>query len=395
MTQKPSPTFAFKQLSAALAVIILPYAAFMFVALFADRGAHSPAIIAAVSVVFVAYLALFLVFGADRYPALTIEKQKGLFFVTAVILLLIPAFLTRPGVLWIMGMPLVGEAHEQLKKSAWLVYIASALAAIVPYIIYHSLESGLVSLSMVIPAIVFVVYLTEVMMVAQEGQARAEQLTLELEDANRQLGAYAVQAEEMATIEERNRIAREIHDNLGHYLTAVNMQLEAAKTVFDVQPETARDAVGKAQSLTKEGLAAVRQSVTSLREGPVGDRPIPDAIADLIRLNKASGIETAYTITAAPRPLPPKAGLTLYRVVQEALTNVRKHAHAQNATVLLDYSDPAHVTVSVTDDGNGTDNSESGFGLLGIRERVALLGGELVVRSMPKAGFQVTVTIPG
>src|SRR5690606_16330885 len=121
-------------------------------------------------------------------------------------------------------------------------------------------------------------------------QARAETLAAELAEANRKLGDFAVQAEELATIQERNRLAREIHDNLGHYLTVVNVQINAARAILDIDKARADTALDKAARLTQDGLAAVRQSVSSLRESPLGRHTLSEAVADLAAQTQAAGI---------------------------------------------------------------------------------------------------------
>jgi signal transduction histidine kinase len=223
---------------------------------------------------------------------------------------------------------------------------------------------------------------------------RGETLAAELGAANQKLRAYAAQVEELATTTERNRVAREIHDNLGHYLTVINMQLEAARAVFGTDPERALDAVRKAQTLTQEGLAEVRKSVSALRAGPAGNRPLPEAAALLIEETRAAGILAELTIAGTPRPLEPQAELTLYRAVQEALTNVRKHAHASRVDVRLEYAADGTVRLAVHDNGVGSSTSNGGFGLLGLRERVQLLGGKVRTQSAAGEGFRLDVEVP-
>lgn len=304
-------------------------------------------------------------------------------------------FIAEPGFLWIILLPLVGMGESTLSKyGRWLIYGGTILGASGPFILDEG-WGGVVSAALFIPAVLFVIVFTRLTESANESKEKAEALTRDLEEANRQLGEYAVQAEELATTQERNRIAREIHDNLGHYLTVVNVQLEAAKTVMDIKPEKAKDAINKAQNLAQEGLQAVRQSVSSLREDPLSNRPLPDAIQKLIDENQASGITTELTIKQTPRPLSPNTSLTLYRVVQEGLTNIRKHAQASKVDVVVDYSAADQIQLAVRDNGKGSEQTGSGFGLLGIRERIHILGGRMEVESQPDQGFNLTVSVPG
>jgi signal transduction histidine kinase len=195
---------------------------------------------------------------------------------------------------------------------------------------------------------------------------------------------------------ERNRVAREIHDNLGHYLTVVNVQLEAAKIVMHSQPARAQDALDKAQALTQEGLAAVRHSVSALRESPLENRTLAEAIASLTAELRESGLVTELTIEGEPGIRDPKIELTLYRAVQEGLTNVRKHARASRVDVSLRYL-PQEIRLTVQDNGVGTQLSEESngrFGLIGIQERVQLLNGRMQITTAPQQGFQFIITLP-
>jgi signal transduction histidine kinase len=227
----------------------------------------------------------------------------------------------------------------------------------------------------------------------QQARERAEQLMAELESANVQLAAYATQAEELAMTQERNRLAREIHDNLGHYLTIVNVQIEAARVVMDSDPDRALDAMNKAQELTQKGLARVRESVAALRESPVSNRPLGEAIASLVEEAQSSGIVTEFKVTGEPLTLENKVALALYRAAQEGLTNVCKHARASRVDVLLDYQ-PDQVRLEVRDNGVGAAETARGFGLLGIRERMQLLGGRLEISTGVGEGFCLTASVP-
>jgi len=227
----------------------------------------------------------------------------------------------------------------------------------------------------------------------QERQ-RAEGLLIELEQAHRQLQAYAVQVEALAVAEERNRLAREIHDSLGHYLTVITMQLEAAGKLVAQQPERAAESIAKAEDLARESLAEVRRSVAALRASPLDTGALADAIGEVVENLHASGIVTTYSVEGDPYGLSVSAKMALFRAAQEGLTNVRKHASASEVRVVLAY-EPAHVSLTITDNGLGGQTGESGgFGLLGLRERVGLLGGSLEADSRPQGGFQLAVTVP-
>jgi signal transduction histidine kinase len=235
--------------------------------------------------------------------------------------------------------------------------------------------------------IVFVVVFTRV--AASEREARTA-----LAEANQLLRDHAAQVEELATTKERNRLAREIHDSLGHYLTVVNVQIGAAQAILEQDHPRALDHLSKAQALTQEGLAEVRHSVAALRASPTESGPLPQALAKLAEQWNAAGLRAKFAVAGTIRPLTPQANLTLYRAAQEALTNVGKHAHATSVDLHLDYRDEDSVHLSVKDDGVGSDNSEGGFGLLGVRERVQQLSGEVRVRTGSGKGFALEVELP-
>ena len=148
--------------------------------------------------------------------------------------------------------------------------------------------------------------------------------------------------------------------------------------------------------------------MAALRSSPTDNRSLPEALVPLIEESCAAGIETKLTVDGAPRSLSPPAGLALYRAAQEGLTNVRKHAHASRADLKLDFKDDATVQLVVRDNGVGAWNNprllvgkqtDSGFGLIGLRERVQSVGGELRVYTSPPGrdgqGFTLEVKVPG
>ena len=222
-------------------------------------------------------------------------------------------------------------------------------------------------------------------------EERAHEL---LNESNRKLTEYAAQVEELATSKERNRLAREIHDSIGHYLTAVNMQIEAARAVMQTDPARAQQALAKAQTLTKEGLAEIRRSVSALRINPMETRPLHEAIELLVEEHRASGLDVNYRIEGTIRPVSAQVEITLYRIAQEGLTNIRKHARATHADLLLNYQDEQHVNLKITDNGAGSIGKGTGFGLLGIQERLKLLGGSLSIQTGEGQGFALLVEIP-
>ncbi|MDP8999623.1 MAG: sensor histidine kinase [Myxococcota bacterium] len=233
---------------------------------------------------------------------------------------------------------------------------------------------------------IFVLAFTQVVV----GERRARR---ELKSANQRLATLATQAEELATVKERNRLARELHDSVGHYLTIIHVQLQAAEGQIESSPDRARQLIAKAARLTHEGLEDVRRSVAALRASPTDQRTLQSAIGALVEELRASGTPAQLTMVGTPRQLSPPVELTLYRTAQEALTNVRKHSNATRADLKLEYG-AAKVCLSVADNGPSTSKPQSiGFGLVGVQERARLVGGDLEIRHGD--GFTLKLTIPG
>jgi signal transduction histidine kinase len=239
----------------------------------------------------------------------------------------------------------------------------------------------------ILAAAVFTAVVTELL--RREQRARTG-----LADANALLRGYAAQAEELATTQERNRVARDIHDGLGHHLTVVQMQVQAARAVLPTDPAKADAVLARAQEQATEALAEVRRSVAALRE-PRTRLPLGEALAALAADTSAAGVPTALQVTGTVRALPPETEESLFRAAQEGLTNVGRHAAAGSARLVLAYGDDGTVRLDVCDDGIGTRADGTGFGLLGLRERASRLGGRLDVESEPGRGTTLRMAVPG
>lgn len=222
---------------------------------------------------------------------------------------------------------------------------------------------------------------------------REQQARSELADANRRLRELGEQAEELATMRERTRVARDIHDGLGHHLTVVGMQVQAARAVLSSDPARADGLLSQAEDQARRALVSVRESVAALREA----RPEPWLSAQLESLaaeGVSSGPSTSVEVRGRERRLDDEVQVALFRAAQEGLTNIRKHANAHAAVIRLTYRADV-VSLEVRDDGRGLDGTAGGFGLVGIRERVEDLGGSLSVESAPGSGVAVRVEMPG
>jgi two-component system, sensor histidine kinase and response regulator len=201
--------------------------------------------------------------------------------------------------------------------------------------------------------------------------------------------------EELATLEERNRIAREIHDSLGHLLVGLNVQMETALALWDEQPDRALTFLTKAKQLGSEALAATRQSVADLRFDPLAGRSLEAGIAALAtNFYETTAIRPTYQMQLDAPPSH-RVSSVLYRIVQEGLTNVCKHAQATAVTIQLQ-SSSTELSLVLQDNGQGFDPqaNRSGFGLQGMQERITALGGNLAISSNPGSGCCIRVTLP-
>jgi signal transduction histidine kinase len=242
---------------------------------------------------------------------------------------------------------------------------------------------------------VFIVVFTQITVDEEKARLEVERLANELTDANQRLREYSLQVEELTITKERNRLAREIHDGLGHYLTIVYMQIQAAQAVLSKDPQRAIETLDSAQNLTQEALVDVRRSVAALRAAPEDSLPLSERIRMMLKNCDTLGIQFELKIIGGVRNLSPQTELTLYRAAQEGLNNACKYAKASQIWITLDYSNSDRVHLTVQDDGIGAENTEGGFGLLGLQERVTLLNGELKTTSSTGQGFSLEIAVPG
>lgn len=258
------------------------------------------------------------------------------------------------------------------------------------------------SIFMIVTSLIFLFMILIAYSARQEKRNRlqAQQLLRELEASHRQLRTYANQAAILATTEERNRIARDIHDSLGHYLTVINIQLEKAIAYRDKDPLEANASVHNAKHLANEALEDVRQSVGALRST---SEPfcLSRSLTDLIEMIKQGGqFSIDLQIQGDESGFSQQSLLTLYRAAQEGLTNVQKHAQATQVLVRVEL-DVQEARFVIRDNGRGFDLSSinqtpmnNHYGLQGIRERLELVQGLLKVESCPSQGTSLFVTVP-
>lgn len=206
---------------------------------------------------------------------------------------------------------------------------------------------------------------------------------------------------ELGAVKERNRLAREIHDTLAQGLSAIALQLETADALLETNadPQKAQQAVRRALISTRINLEEARRSVLDLRAAPLEGRTLGEALARLAQANQRKGRTISFEEVGSSPPLPARIEIGLYRVAQECITNINKHARASKVTIQLIVT-PAQVEMMISDDGRGFDPAsipDGHYGLIGLSERVRLLGGTVRLDSAPGAGtcFEITVPLEG
>lgn len=272
---------------------------------------------------------------------------------------------------------------------------------------WHLNGSFYQSAAILLPAFCFVALFTLANKQLETQKLRTEQLlnqlaesNAELEQAHAQLQVYADEVEELTIVRERTRLAREIHDTLGHYLSILNIQLETISKLQERDPQRAKIEVEVARQVAAQSMQEVRNAVAALRPSSIATLSLTEALARLGKEFEQVTPEAILTLdldTQLPH-LSPDVQVTLYRVAQESLTNVRKHAHATKVLLRLRYEENV-LELLVRDNGQGLDGNKprlpgGGFGLVGLRERVELLGGNVTYDSVEQSGFRVTVQVP-
>jgi signal transduction histidine kinase len=219
-----------------------------------------------------------------------------------------------------------------------------------------------------------------------------------LDEANLKLVHHASTIEELAISQERNRLARELHDTLAHSLTATAVQLEAVSAVWEADERAARDMLGQALHTTRAGLSGARRALQALRASPLEEVGLAVAVGNLAR-SAAARANLTLELDVPPRldHVPPDIAQCVYRVAEEALANVVRHAKARQLVVALACAND-HLSLAIADDGCGfgpADVEPARYGLKGMRERAELIGGLLTVAPTHGGGTTVKLNVGG
>ena len=225
---------------------------------------------------------------------------------------------------------------------------------------------------------------------------RERQQHAELEAAHQRLRRHAATVEQLAVSRERNRLARDLHDTLAHSLTALTVQLEALRTLMAHDPAVAQDALNEVSTLARNGLQESRQAIQALRTDPLKTLGLVGALRGTLQAFQArTGAQADLSIAGQEPDLTDEEVQALFRIAEEALTNVERHAAAQQVTVRLAFGND-RIDLVVRDDGVGFDPAAvdpDRYGLTGIQERAAMIGATLKVRSRPGGGTEVRCSL--
>jgi signal transduction histidine kinase len=282
---------------------------------------------------------------------------------------------------------LVGSLRERSQAVAGLAVAEGILAVVV----HNDPRSGVGNF--IVGSIIFTIVWTIAFGVgrksveADEARERAARAEREREERARS-----------AVTEERARIARELHDVVGHSVSVMTVQASAVRRLLRPEQQREREALLIVEQTGREALAEMRRMVGVLRrpeEGPaLAPQPTLEHLDKLVEHAREAGLPVELRVEGEPLPLPAGVDLTAYRLVQEGLTNALKHARARRAQVLVRYSN-GDIEVTVSDDGQGAGSGDGGgHGLVGMRERVAVYGGELEAGPRPEGGYRLRAKLP-
>ncbi|NQE37659.1 sensor histidine kinase [Microcoleus asticus] len=350
------------------------------IALFGALGLRLPTVRLGRKVLFTA-----LEFGLILLPIVREGLSSRSSFLLFLVLLMRSCLIFRqPGQVTVLGLALLSYSSLLLLKP---ILPEKVIATVWEWRFSNVLLFGL--------TLVFALLLINALIAERQSREQLEIAHDKLAITHEQLRHYALRIEDQATLQERNRIAREIHDGLGHTLAAQTIQLNNALLFWKSEDEKALGFLKQAKQLGSEALLEIRKSVSVLRSNPLQGLSLESAIDKLLQdFQRMTAIEVSNSIRL-PVLLSQEINTTLYRIVQESLTNIHKHADATVVTVGLQQH-AGQIYLSIADNGKGFDPAQNttGFGLQGMRERVAAAGGQFAIYSKSENGCRISVSLP-
>lgn len=235
--------------------------------------------------------------------------------------------------------------------------------------------------------IIFLSFIGSLIRYYQQARDEAAELNIQLHD-------YATQIEGLATARERNRIAREIHDSIGHMLTSLLVQLQVTRKLYTIDPNKSFETMLKCEQLARAALQEVRLSVRAMKEGDWKESVFLDSLQTLINdFSAITNMNVNFYTSGIGRKIGQPIQLSIFRIVQEFLTNAHKHGNANLTTIHLDYTREI-IEILLQDNGVGTNQFVEGNGLLNMKERIEEHGGNIQISSSVGNGFEVEIAIP-
>ncbi len=301
------------------------------------------------------------------------------------------------GMVFALYMALIGETIGFLGISRWgilsvIFYLALSLAN---FVLFTTKEGIFFWLLTSIPTVIFVSMYVTLYTRQAEARERAQKLADELEAANRQLSEYAARVEDLTIVNERQRMARELHDTLSQGLAGLILQLEAADAhLASGHHEKAQSIVKQTMLQARSTLSDARRAIDDLRQNNFGD--LGDSLRlEISRFETATGIPCSFQADLTA-PLPDPVQEVISRAVAESLTNIARHARASHASLNI-ATNEKDLMLTIQDDGIGFDPGNipsDHYGLLGIHERIRLIGGDFNIESSPQKGTILNIEIP-
>lgn len=350
-------------------------------------------------------LALFLLFGLLLIGSLVVPLHRRVthLYLTAQTLVIVFLMLSSPGnwqIPAILFFVLSSEVMALLPSRQGYLWIALfTLASGLAFIRMGSWPDGLLALLPFAGGYFFFGAFTYAWAAADAARQESQHLLAELQKAHQQLRDYANRVEALTIAQERARLARELHDSLGHALTALDVQMELLVRLPPQQTEARQQAADRARSLVKQALADLRQGVQALRPTAVDSFSLPEAGAALVaEFSADTHLPIEWQVVGSESPLPPALALALYRTAQEGLTNIQRHAATTPGVRVQVIYQPQEVSMTVENappvELPDLPKPGCGYGLLGLRERAEALGGSLEAAPTPGGGFHLTLRLP-
>jgi len=346
--------------------------------------------------------ALLLLFGVlmIRMPSFESSNKYGHFYLIVQALLVTALMFFPPDASLYAVLFFILSAQAMIlfpDRAGWLWILGFTVLTGVIMTFLKGVSEGLALLPLNAGGYLFFGVFAQALGRADVARRESQELLAELWEAHTQLQEYAARVEEMAVMEERGRLAREMHDTLGHRLTVAAVQLEGAQRLILKDPERAGRMVDTVRDQVRAALGELRRTVAALREPLETGLSLSRALVRLVTgFEEATGITVHRLLPEEMPDLPDGHRLTLYRAAQEALTNVQRHAQASDVWLQLTLRQET-IALLVSDNGVGLPAGSAnggGFGLRGLQERAEQLGGALYLEPRPGGGTEVSLRLP-